>query len=115
MLKKKSFQTFALLKGYAQKSQLGEIFTFDKLSTGTDGVFRTTSRGWYTFAHLALALIFFFGHLWYGGRALFSDLSAGITILGVYWKSNTNCKQVKCKVGCMQGKQAGCMQIQTAT
>ena len=83
MLKKKSFQTFALLKGYAQKSQLGEIFTFDKLSTGTDGVFRTTSRGWYTFAHLALALIFFFGHLWYGGRALFSDLSAGITISGV--------------------------------
>ena len=60
MLKKKSFQTFALLKGYAQKSQLGEVFTFAEFSTGTDGVLRTTSRGWYTFAHLALALIFSF-------------------------------------------------------
>jgi photosystem II CP47 chlorophyll apoprotein len=76
----KSYSRPSLVKAYSLKSQFGEIFTFDKNSPSADGVFRTTVRGWYSFSHLALALIFLFGHLWHGGRALFQDLTAGITI-----------------------------------
>lgn len=45
----------SLIKGYARKSQFGQIFTFDKISSGSDGVFRTSSRGWYSFLHLTLS------------------------------------------------------------
>ena len=70
----------SLVKGYARKAQFGEIFTFDKKTGGADGVFRTSPRGWYSFGHVCFAFLFFFGHLWHGGRALFKDLWTGVTI-----------------------------------
>jgi photosystem II CP47 chlorophyll apoprotein len=66
------------VKKYARKSQFGEIFEFDRETLNSDGVFRTSPRGWYTFGHLNFALLFFFGHLWHGGRTLFKDVFAGI-------------------------------------
>jgi photosystem II CP47 chlorophyll apoprotein len=67
-----------LVKVYARKSLNGEIFGFQKAVSSYDGVFRTSSRGWYVFSHLSLALIFFFGHLWHAARAFFRDIWTGI-------------------------------------
>jgi photosystem II CP47 chlorophyll apoprotein len=78
------YSTPSLVKGYARKAQFGEIFTFDKKTAGADGVFRTSPRGWYSFSHVALAFLFFFGHLWHAGRALFRDLWTGVTIESLY-------------------------------
>ena len=47
-------------------------------SLESDGVFRSSPRGWYTFGHANFALLFFLGHLWHGGRTLFRDVFAGI-------------------------------------
>jgi photosystem II CP47 chlorophyll apoprotein len=80
LLDGKTYARPSLVKAYALKAQFGEIFTFDKNAASSDGVFRTTIRGWYSFSHLSLGLIFLFGHLWHGGRSLFQDLTAGITI-----------------------------------
>ena len=74
----------SLVKNYARKSQFGETFTFDKRTAGGDGVFRTSPRGWYSFSHVVLATLFFFGHLWHAGRALFRDLWTGVTIESLY-------------------------------
>ncbi|MEO1145874.1 MAG: photosystem II chlorophyll-binding protein CP47 [Cyanobacteria bacterium J06638_22] len=74
-------QTFtdpALVKQYARKAQLGEVFSFDRESIEADGVFRTSPRGWFTFGHAVFALLFFFGHIWHGSRTLFRDVFAGI-------------------------------------
>jgi len=43
-------------------------------------VFRTSPRGWYTYGHANFALLFFFGHLWHGGRGLFRDVVTGIGV-----------------------------------
>lgn len=67
------------MKAYARKAQFGEIFTFDTISFQSDGVFRTSARGWYSFAHLSFGLLFFFGHLWHAGRAIFRDIWTGLT------------------------------------
>jgi photosystem II CP47 chlorophyll apoprotein len=75
------YSTPSLVKDYARKAQFGEIFTFDKkTSRFTDGVFRTSPRGWYSFSHTAFALLFFFGHLWHASRAVFQDIWTGVTI-----------------------------------
>ena len=74
-------QTFtdpAIVKRYARQSQLGEPFDFDTETLGSDGVFRTSPRGWFTFGHACFALLFFFGHIWHGARTLFRDVFAGI-------------------------------------
>ncbi|KAK1384470.1 hypothetical protein POM88_022205 [Heracleum sosnowskyi] len=44
----------------------------------SDGVFRSSPRGWFTFGHASFALLFFFGHIWHGARTLFRDVFAGI-------------------------------------
>merc|ERR1711972_227062 len=72
------YSTPSLVKSYARKSQFGQIFTFEKRTAGSDGVFRTSSRGWYSFSHITLTPLFLFGHLWHSGRALFKDLWIGI-------------------------------------
>jgi len=72
------FTDASSVKKIARKSQLGEVFEFDKTVLESDGVFRTTPRGWYTFGHANFALIFFLGHLWHGGRTLFKEIFAGI-------------------------------------
>lgn len=74
------FSTPSLVKGYARKASFGEIFSFDRLFSSSDGVFRTSSRGWYTFSHTTLAFLFWFGHLWHSGRALFRDIWTGVKL-----------------------------------
>ena len=48
-----SFSDPATVKKYARKSQLGEIFEFDRSTLQSDGVFRSSPRGWFTFGHLS--------------------------------------------------------------
>jgi photosystem II CP47 chlorophyll apoprotein len=74
----------SLVKSYARKALNGEIFTFDKKGSSnkgniTDGVWRTSPRGWYSFGHLCFAFIFFFGHLWHAGRSIFKDIWTGVS------------------------------------
>nr|CAA34016.1 chlorophyl A apoprotein (51Kd) photosystem II [Euglena gracilis] len=73
-----SFNDPATVKRYARHAQLGEIFDFNRSILQSDGVFRSSPRGWFTFGHLSFALIFFFGHIWHGARTLFKYLLAGI-------------------------------------
>ena len=68
----------AQVKKYARKAQLGEAFDFDTETLGSDGVFRTSPRGWFTFGHACFALLFFFGHIWHGSRTLYRDVFAGV-------------------------------------
>ena len=75
------------VKNIARKSQFGEIFSFDKKSSSSDGVFRTTSRGWYTFSHTCLGVCFLFGHLWHAGRAIFKDIWVGLLTSAVVVES----------------------------
>jgi photosystem II CP47 chlorophyll apoprotein len=70
--------TPAEVKRVARASQLGEPFAFDRETLGSDGFFRTSPRGWFTFGHAVFALLFFFGHIWHGSRTLFRDVFAGI-------------------------------------
>ncbi len=74
-------QTFSdapSVKKFARKAQLGEGFEFDTETFNSDGVFRTSPRGWFTFGHAVFALLFFFGHIWHGSRTLFRDVFAGV-------------------------------------
>ena len=74
-------QTFSdptTVKQLARKAQLGEAFEFDKETLDSDGVFRTSTRGWFTFGHAVFALLFFFGHIWHGSRTLYRDVFAGV-------------------------------------
>jgi photosystem II CP47 chlorophyll apoprotein len=73
-----TFNDVATVKKYARRAQLGEIFEFDRATLESDGVFRSSPRGWFTFGHLSFALIFFFGHIWHGARTIFRDVFAGI-------------------------------------
>jgi photosystem II CP47 chlorophyll apoprotein len=68
----------AEVKKYARRAQLGEPFEFDRETLNSDGVFRTSPRGWFTFGHAVFALLFFFGHIWHGSRTLFRDVFAGV-------------------------------------
>merc|ERR1712146_465818 len=74
----KTFKDAPTVKKYARKAQLGEVFEFDRTSLESDGVFRSSPRGWYTFGHAVFALLFFFGHLWHGARTIFRDVFTGI-------------------------------------
>ncbi|MEB3158183.1 MAG: photosystem II chlorophyll-binding protein CP47, partial [Synechococcus sp.] len=58
--------------------QLGEAFEFDRETYHSDGTFRSSPRGWFTFGHATFALLFFFGHIWHGARTLYRDVFAGI-------------------------------------
>jgi photosystem II CP47 chlorophyll apoprotein len=74
----KTFNDPATVKRYARAAQLGEPFQFDRETLNSDGVFRTSPRGWFTFGHAVFALLFFFGHIWHGSRTLFRDVFAGV-------------------------------------
>ena len=41
-----SFNNPATVKKYARRAQLGEIFEFDRSTLQSDGVFRSSPRGW---------------------------------------------------------------------
>jgi len=73
-----SFSDAPTVKKYARKAQLGEVMEFDRTTLESDGVFRSSPRGWYTFGHANFALLFFLGHLWHGSRTLFRDVFSGI-------------------------------------
>jgi photosystem II CP47 chlorophyll apoprotein len=72
------FTDSTTVKKYARRAQLGEIFEFDRSTLNSDGIFRSSPRGWFTFGHLSFALLFFFGHIWHGARTLFRDVFSGI-------------------------------------
>ncbi len=73
-----TFKDPTQVKQFARKAQGGEIFEFDREKLGSDGVFRTSPRGWFTFGHACFALLFFFGHLWHGSRTIYRDVFAGV-------------------------------------
>ncbi|KAL0802720.1 hypothetical protein Bca101_057896 [Brassica carinata] len=73
-----SYSDPSTVKKYARRAQLGEIFELDRATLKSDGVFRSSPRGWFTFGHASFALLFFFGHIWHGARTLFRDVFAGI-------------------------------------
>ncbi|KAK7321985.1 hypothetical protein VNO80_35257 [Phaseolus coccineus] len=73
-----SYSDPTTVKKYARRAQLGEIFELDRATLKSDGVFRSSPRGWFTFGHASFALLFFFGHIWHGARTLFRDVFAGI-------------------------------------
>ena len=73
-----TFSDPSTVKKYARRAELGEIFEFDRATLQSDGVFRSSPRGWFTFGHLQFGLLFFFGHIWHGARTLFRDVFAGI-------------------------------------
>ena len=72
------FSNPATVKKYARRAQLGENFEFDRVTMKSDGVFRSSPRGWFTFGHATFALLFFFDHIWHGARTLFRDVFVGI-------------------------------------
>jgi photosystem II CP47 chlorophyll apoprotein len=74
----KTFTDPADVKRLARKAQLGEAFEFDREKYESDGTFRSSPRGWFTFGHATFALLFFFGHIWHGARTLYRDVFAGI-------------------------------------
>ncbi|MEY3866790.1 MAG: photosystem II chlorophyll-binding protein CP47 [Microcoleaceae cyanobacterium] len=74
----KKFTNPVDVKKFARASQQGEVFEFDRETLKSDGVFRTSTRGWFTFGHACFALLFFFGHIWHGTRTIFRDVFAGI-------------------------------------
>ena len=55
-----SFTDPSTVKKYARRAQLGEIFEFDRATLKSDGVFRSSPRGWFTFGHATFALIFLY-------------------------------------------------------
>nr|QGU93314.1 photosystem II CP47 chlorophyll apoprotein [Selaginella stauntoniana] len=72
-----SFSDPATVKKYARRAQLGEIFEFDRATLKSDGVPRSSPRGWFTFGHATFAPLFLFGHIRHGARTLFRDVFAG--------------------------------------
>ncbi|KAJ7958401.1 Photosystem II CP47 reaction center protein [Quillaja saponaria] len=44
-----SYSDPATVKKYARRAQLGEIFELDRATLKSDGVFRSSPRGWFTF------------------------------------------------------------------
>jgi photosystem II CP47 chlorophyll apoprotein len=73
-----TFKDPAKVKQFARRAQGGEVFSFDRETLNSDGVFRTSTRGWFTFGHAVFALLFFFGHLWHGSRTIYRDVFAGV-------------------------------------
>ncbi len=73
-----TFKDAPTVKKYARKAQLGEQFEFDQETLSSDGILRTSPRGWFTYGHACFALLFFFGHIWHGARTLFRDVFSGI-------------------------------------
>ncbi|KAL6973465.1 hypothetical protein U1Q18_027650 [Sarracenia purpurea var. burkii] len=67
-----------VLKDHTIEIYIGTASSTDRATLKSDGVFRSSPRGWFTFGHTSFALLFFFGHIWHGARTLFRDVFAGI-------------------------------------
>ena len=83
-LGRSEYSSPSVVKSYARKAQYGELLSFERKTASADGVFRSSTRGWYSSSHIALAIIFFLGHIWHGSRSLFKDLWTGITVTTLY-------------------------------
>jgi photosystem II CP47 chlorophyll apoprotein len=55
------------------ESTIRRSFEFDRTSLESDGVFRVVHVVG-ILGHANFALLFFFGHLWHGGRTIFRDV-----------------------------------------
>jgi photosystem II CP47 chlorophyll apoprotein len=73
-----SYSDPATVKKYARRAQLQEIFELDRATLKSDGIFRSSPRGWLTFGHASFALLVIFRHIWHGSRTLFKDVFASI-------------------------------------
>ncbi|KAL5569717.1 hypothetical protein UlMin_026292, partial [Ulmus minor] len=62
-LNRVSYSDSTTVKKYARRAQLGENFELDRATLKSDGVFRSSPRGWFTFGHAS---------------TLFRDVFAGI-------------------------------------
>lgn len=78
LLNGQTFTDPSTVKKFARQAQLGEPFEFNRTIHNSDGLFRTSNRGFFTFFHVCLATVWFFGHFWHGTRAIFRDVFAGI-------------------------------------
>ena len=76
-----SYSSGSLVKDYARKGEFGEIFTFNKKTGESDGLWRTSIRGWYSFSHIMSSSMSLFGHLWHARHALFKDIWTGVLIM----------------------------------
>jgi photosystem II CP47 chlorophyll apoprotein len=47
------------------ENSIRRSFEFDRTSLESDGVFRSSPRGWYTYGHANFVLLFLLGHLWW--------------------------------------------------
>ena len=74
------YRTVSLVKFFCRGVKFGQIFIYDRQKVQADGVFRFSFRGWYTYTHICLTVLFFYGHLWHSGRALFKDLWSGVSV-----------------------------------
>ena len=73
-----SYSSGSLVKDYARKAEFGEIFTFNKKTAKSDGLWRTSIRGWYSSSsHLIIYL-----PIWssMARHALFKDIWTGVLI-----------------------------------
>jgi photosystem II CP47 chlorophyll apoprotein len=70
----------SLVKYFARRSQFGELFLFNRYYAKSDGLWRTSSRGWFSFAHLFLSSLFLLAHLWHAARTFFADIWTGVTV-----------------------------------
>jgi photosystem II CP47 chlorophyll apoprotein len=70
----------SLVKYFARRSQFGELFLFNRYYAKSDGLWRTSSRGWFSFAHLFLCSLFLLAHLWHAARTFFADIWTGVTV-----------------------------------
>ena len=70
----------SLVKYFARRSLFGELFLFDRYYVMSDGLWRTSSRGWFSFAHLSFCSLFLFAHLWHAARTFFIDIWTGVTV-----------------------------------
>ncbi|KAL5642676.1 hypothetical protein ACJX0J_003416 [Zea mays] len=73
-----SYSDPATVKKYARRAQLGEIFELDRATLKSDGVFRSSPRGWFTFGHATFALLFFSDTFGMALEPCFRDVFAGI-------------------------------------
>ncbi|KAG5570944.1 hypothetical protein H5410_060710 [Solanum commersonii] len=73
---------FRRAKSKYSVEQVGVTIEFygDRSTLKSDGVFRSSPRGWFTFGHASFSFLFFFGHIWHGARTLFRDVFVGIDL-----------------------------------
>jgi photosystem II CP47 chlorophyll apoprotein len=76
-----TFKDAPTVKKFARKT-IRRSFEFDRTSLESDGVFRSSPRGWYTFGHANFALLFFlviYGMVVEQSSVIFTGIGAEVT------------------------------------